>query len=52
MYFYTESSLSIMRNVFNSGKIKGPFFVILQAEPEVQNIVQTQFGGEYFYVTE
>lgn len=23
-----------------------------QAEPEVQNIVQTQFGGEYFYVTE
>ncbi|RMX53049.1 hypothetical protein pdam_00014581 [Pocillopora damicornis] len=23
-----------------------------QAEPEVQNIVQSQFGGEYFYVTE
>lgn len=42
-----------MHNVFNSGKIKDqPFFVTLQAEPEVQNIVQTQFGGEYFYVTE
>ena len=41
-----------MHSEFNSGKIKDPLFVILQAEPEVQNIVQTQFGGEYFYVTE
>lgn len=43
-----------MPNRFNSAKIKSPSLLIfiLQAEPELQNVVQTQFGGEYFYVTE
>ena len=39
---------------FNLAKIKSLLLLIfiLQAEPELQNVVQTQFGGEYFYVTE
>ena len=43
-----------MHSILNSAKIKRPSLLIfiLQAEPEVQNVVQTQFGGEYFYVTE
>ena len=42
-----------MHSRFNLAKIKSPSLIfILQAEPELQNVVQTQFGGEYFYVTE
>ena len=28
------------------------FLFVSQTDPEVRNVVQTQFGGEYFYVTE
>lgn len=28
------------------------FYFVSQTDPEVRNVVQTQFGGEYFYVTE